>query len=162
MSNGSFPSEDRDRIEIEIVYPHPVARVWHALTDAEALARWLMPNDFAPRLGHHFTFRAEGEWTGTIECEVVALEPPTRVAYTWASGPLRPPTLVTWMLASEGEGEGEGTRLRLVHSGFAACGPTGLTVRDILASGWDSKVLREKLPALLDALAAEVAGGRSR
>ena len=158
MSNAAFTGEDRDRIEIEVVYPHPVERVWRALTDADALANWLMPNDFAPRLGHHFTFRAEGEWTGTIECEVVALEPPTRVAYTWASGPLQPPTLVTWTLAPEGEG----TRLRLVHSGFAACGPTGLTVRDILASGWDSKVLREKLPALLDTLAAEVAGERSR
>jgi uncharacterized protein YndB with AHSA1/START domain len=144
----------RDRIEIEVVYPHPVERVWRALTDSDVLARWLMPNDFVPRLGHRFTFRAEGEWTGTIECEVVALDPPTHVAYTWASGPLQPPTLVTWTLAPDGER----TRLRLIHSGFAACGPTGLTVRDILASGWDSKVLREKLPALLDALAAEDEG----
>src|SRR5258708_37220430 len=120
MSNAAFTREARDRIEIEVVYPHPIERAWHAPTDADALARWLMPNDFAPRLGHHFTFRAEGEWTGTIACEVVALEPPTRVAYTWASGPLRPPTLVTWMLASEGEGEGEGTPLRLVHPAFAA------------------------------------------
>jgi uncharacterized protein YndB with AHSA1/START domain len=157
MSDEAFTSEDRDRIEIEVVYPHPVERVWHALTDADALAQWLMPNDFAPRLGRRFTFRAEGEWTGTIECQVVALEPPTRVAYTWASGPLQPPTLVTWTLASEGGG----TRLRIVHSGFAACGPTGLTVRDILASGWDSKVLRVKLPALLDALAAEAVTERS-
>jgi hypothetical protein len=51
--------------------------------------------------------------------------------------------------------EEAGTRLRLVHSGFAACGPRGLTIRDILASGWASHLLRESLPALLDALAGE-------
>lgn len=146
----------RDTIDIAIVYPHPVGRVWHALTDSAALARWLMPNDFAPRVGHRFTFRAQPQegWSGVVECEVVAVEPPRRVAYTWQGGADLPQTLVTFTL----EPSGEGTRLRLVHSGFAAGGPMGLTVRDILASGWNSKLLRETLPALLDALAAEADG----
>ena len=146
-------SEARDRIEIEITYPHPIGRVWHALTDADVLARWFMPNDFVPRLGQRFTFRTKPEngWNGIVTCEIVAIEPPTRIAYTWGNEQLDPPTLVTFTLAEEGDG----TRLRLVHSGFAASGPRGLTIRDILASGWDSHVLRESLPALLDALATE-------
>jgi uncharacterized protein YndB with AHSA1/START domain len=142
----------RDAIEIEIDYPHPPARVWRALTDRAALARWLMPNDFVPRLGHAFTFRAsdaEG-WSGVVDCRVVALEEPRRLAYTWHSGPL-PETLVTFTL----EPSATGTRLRLVHSGFAVGGPQALTIRDILASGWNSRLLREALPALLDALRSE-------
>ncbi len=142
----------RDAIELEIEYPHPPARVWRALTDSAALAGWLMPNDFEPRLGHEFSFRvAEAEgWSGVIDCRVVALEEPRRLAYTWQSSGL-PETLVRFEL----EPTAAGTRLRLVHSGFAAGGPPALSVRDILASGWNSKLLREALPALLNALRDE-------
>ena len=42
----------------EVTYPHSPERVWRALTDPKALAAWLMPNDFAPVVGHRFTFRA--------------------------------------------------------------------------------------------------------
>lgn len=143
---------DADTIIQIVTYPHPVTRVWLALTDSDALARWLMPNDFQPLLGHRFTLTVEPRhgWSGTIACEVVALEPPHRLAYTWVSShPDAPPTLVTFTL----EAVAEGTRLRLEHSGFAAGGPAGLTIRDILASGWGSKLLRENLPALLDQMA---------
>lgn len=141
-----------DAIVLEVTYPHRIERVWRAVTDRDALAAWLMPNDFEPRIGHRFTFhrRAEGGWSGTVYCEVVTVEPPYRVAYTWQGGNL-PETLVTFSLTPENDG----TRLRLEHSGFAAGGPAGLTVRDILASGWNSKVLRERLPALLDAMSSE-------
>ena len=33
--------------------------MWHALTYLHLLARWLMPNDFPPAVGHQFTFRTE-------------------------------------------------------------------------------------------------------
>jgi uncharacterized protein YndB with AHSA1/START domain len=148
---------DADAIIQVVTYPHPIARVWSALTDTNALARWLMPNDFQPRLGHRFTLTVELQhgWSGTIACEVVALEPPHRLAYTWVSShPDAPPTLVTFTL----ESVLDGTRLRLEHSGFAVGGPAGLTIRDILASGWGSKLLRENLPALLDEMAQTQTG----
>ena len=44
-------------IMIEAFYPFPPERVWKALTDSRALAGWLMPNDFQPRVGHRFQFR---------------------------------------------------------------------------------------------------------
>ena len=44
-------------IDATVVYPHPPDRVWTALTSSEALAAWLMPNDFEARAGHQFTFR---------------------------------------------------------------------------------------------------------
>ncbi|HLY25432.1 MAG TPA: SRPBCC domain-containing protein, partial [Aggregatilineales bacterium] len=62
---------------------------------------------------------------------------------TWQGNGLD--TLVTFTIEpTEG-----GTRLRLEHAGFAKSGKIGLTVRDLLASGWNSRILRERLPALL-------------
>ena len=67
------------------------------LTDPQAIAEWLMPNDFQPRLGHRFQFRvanAKG-WSGVVDCEVTELTPPRRLAYTWASDRS---TRVAWTL----------------------------------------------------------------
>lgn len=134
-----------DSIVIEMFYPHPVIDVWAALTSSEALAAWLMPNDFEPRVGHRFTFRTtpDSNWNGIVNCEVVALDRPRRVAYTWQGNGLD--TLVTFSIEPV---EG-GTKLRLEHAGFEKGGSVGLTVRDLLASGWNSRILRERLPAFL-------------
>jgi uncharacterized protein YndB with AHSA1/START domain len=144
-----------DAIVHEVLYPHPIERVWRALTDSAALATWLMPNDFEPRVGHRFSFRVEREqaqsWSGVVECEVREVEAPRRVSYTWRSGDVLPETLVTFTLAAEAGG----TRLRLEHSGFAAGGRPALTIRDILAQGWGSNLLRGRLPALLERMQAE-------
>ena len=40
---------------------HPIERVWRALTDREALAQWLMPNDFEPVVGHSWAIAARKE-----------------------------------------------------------------------------------------------------
>ena len=44
-------------IRREVLIPQPCEQVWRALTDSAALAEWMYPNDFEPRVGHHFTFR---------------------------------------------------------------------------------------------------------
>jgi uncharacterized protein YndB with AHSA1/START domain len=147
--------EPRDAVLLEVVYPHPIERVWRALTDPAAITRWLMENDFRPVLGYRFTLREvppSGQWRGYVECEVVEVDPPRRLAYSWDGGGM-PPTLVTFTL----EAVPTGTRLLLEHTGFAAGGEWGVTVRDVLAGGWDTKLLRELLPALLDRMAAEEA-----
>lgn len=139
----------RDAIIHDVTYAHPIERVWGALTDREALAAWLMPNDFTPRIGHRFTLTVEpgSGWSGTIACEVVALEPPRLLSYTWdSSHPDAPHTVVTFTLAAVPGG----THLHLKHCGVAAGGPMGLTIRDILDSGWGSTLLHENLPAYLD------------
>ncbi|GAB3975017.1 hypothetical protein GCM10029978_058060 [Actinoallomurus acanthiterrae] len=46
-------------IHVDEYLLHPPARVWRALTDPDLMARWLMPNDFKPAIGHAFTFRAD-------------------------------------------------------------------------------------------------------
>ncbi|GEM_PF-1460268 len=53
---------DGDRVVHEVRYAHPVRAVWRALTDPAELAAWLMPNDFAPTVGHRFRLDAQ-IWT---------------------------------------------------------------------------------------------------
>jgi uncharacterized protein YndB with AHSA1/START domain len=136
----------------EVVYPHPPQHVWRALTEREALAAWLMPNDFAPVVGHRFTFQAPPQpwFDGKVRCEVLAVEPPRRLAYSWQGGPMRVPTTVTWTL----ESLDQGTRVRLVHAGFAGVG--GRIVRLILGSGWRG-LLAQDLRRAVEQIAAQAA-----
>jgi uncharacterized protein YndB with AHSA1/START domain len=45
-------------LRFEVTYPHPPEKVWRALTDPQAIAQWLMKNNFEARVGHKFQFRA--------------------------------------------------------------------------------------------------------
>ncbi|HEX9036468.1 MAG TPA: SRPBCC domain-containing protein [Ktedonobacterales bacterium] len=103
-------------ITSEVYYPYTPERVWRALTTSAVIARWLMPNTFEPRIGHHFTFQTNPMpafgFDGVCHCEVTAYEEPRLLSYTFDGGALR--TQVTYQLAPEGAG----TRLRFEHSGF--------------------------------------------
>ena len=66
-------------------YPHPPEKVWVALTDPRALAEWLMPNDFEPRVGHKFRFQVDPMpacVTVTL-CEVLEVDRPRRLVWSW-------------------------------------------------------------------------------
>ena len=99
---------------IEREMPHPPEKIWRALTEGPLIAEWLMSNDFKPVVGHRFTFRATPApgWNGIIESEVLVVEPPSRLVYSW--GALGLDSAVTFTLTPTGEG----TRLRMEHSGF--------------------------------------------
>jgi uncharacterized protein YndB with AHSA1/START domain len=93
------------------------AQVWRTLTEPALLARWLMDNDIAPVVGHRFSFRTKPtpQWSGHVECEVLAVEPERLLRYSWRSEDLD--TVVTWTLSPSPSG---GTRLHLEHTGFTA------------------------------------------
>jgi uncharacterized protein YndB with AHSA1/START domain len=38
-------------LHFEMTYPHPREHVWKAVTSPEAMSKWLMKNDFQPRVG---------------------------------------------------------------------------------------------------------------
>ena len=107
-------------IVVERVMPHPPEKVWRALTQSALIAEYLMRNDFEPVVGHRFNFRATPVmgWNGVTDCEVLAVEPPSRLAYSWnASGEQAADglkTTVTWTLTPEDGG----TRVRMEQSGF--------------------------------------------
>ncbi len=129
-------------LRFEATYPHPPERVWRALTDRQALAAWLMENDFEPRLGQRFTFRTRPVpgFDGLVHCQVTELDPPRRLAYTWKADKLD--TTVRFLL----EPVAGGTRLVLEHCGFRGVG--GMMDSLILSKGW-KKMVEKKLPAVV-------------
>jgi uncharacterized protein YndB with AHSA1/START domain len=138
-------------IDVTVSYPHPVSRVWEALTSSEALAAWLMPNDFKPVVAHRFTFRTKPApgFDGIVRCEVLELEAPRRMVWSWAGGNID--TTVTWTLDQTSDG---GTRLRMHQVGFHGLGAQ--LTRAILAGGYP-RILGQRLPAYLDRAADQAA-----
>jgi uncharacterized protein YndB with AHSA1/START domain len=131
---------DPRTIEVDEFLPCRADRVWRALTDPALLARWLMPNDFRPAVGHRFTFRTTpipgAGFDGTVHCEVLAIEPERLLRIAWRGGTVD--TTVTWTLVPEGTG----TRLFLVHDGFDPDDPVDQMARRTMGSGWRSNVMR--------------------
>ncbi|MBE9115596.1 SRPBCC domain-containing protein [Lusitaniella coriacea LEGE 07157] len=108
----------QQRVNLDVVYSHPPDRVWRAIANRQGLAAWLMDNDFEPRLGHRFRFQTQPlpGWKREIDCEVIELDEPKRLAYTWRETATSQPSIVTWILEPV---EG-GTRVRLEHRAMAA------------------------------------------
>jgi uncharacterized protein YndB with AHSA1/START domain len=133
------------RLVFEAFYRHPPEKVWRALTEPEAIARWLMPNDFAARVGHRFQLRTRPQpgWSGIVNGEVLEADPPRRLVYTWQNENVD--TVVAFTLTPTGGG----TNLRLEHSGFR--GFRAVMVSFMLGSGWKG-IVRTHLPAVLERL----------
>ena len=103
-------------LKINVFYPYSPERVWKAIANRRAMAAWLMDNDFEPQVGHKFRFQSQSEQgvDGTIYCEVIELDEPRSLSYTWRGNFTSQPTIVTWrLLPVEG-----GTQLQLEHTGF--------------------------------------------
>lgn len=113
----------------EYELPHPVERVWWALTDRDALAGWFMQTDLAAALGVRFTIRGkpEGAWRGWTECRILELVENERIVWSFDAEEGVEPTIVAFDLTSHGET----TLLRLTHSGTASAGIAGQ-----LGRGW--------------------------
>lgn len=106
-------------IRKEMVVPQGRDLVWRAITDRETLAEWMFPNDFEPRVGHHFTFQVppnpKVNFEGlTVDCEVLECEAPRRLVFSWSAGGPVIDTRVSFQL----EPDGDGTRLFFEHAGF--------------------------------------------
>ena len=99
---------------IEREMPHPPQKIWRALTEGPLIEEWLLKNDFQPVVGHRFQFRRApmANWNGVIECEVLEVEPTSRLSYGWGSLGLE--TVVAWTLTPTVGG----TLLRMEQSGF--------------------------------------------
>ncbi len=103
-------------VAIERELPFPPEKVWRALTQPHLIAEWLMKNDFKPEMGHRFNL--SGEWGGVLDCEVLLVEPPEMLSYTWNYNHDNPAynlkSVVTFTLTPTPAG----TLLRMEQSGF--------------------------------------------
>jgi uncharacterized protein YndB with AHSA1/START domain len=120
-------------VEYDELLPHPIEAVWSELTDAGAISDWLMAtSDFTPVVGCRFRLKTERlSTTGWVEAEVLELEAPRRMVWSWSAGDGNRPSTVTFELAPEGAG----TRLRLRH-----VGEFDPAVAEILRNGWPGRI----------------------
>ncbi|MBJ9989558.1 SRPBCC family protein [Paenibacillus sp. S28] len=104
----------KPEVKLDFQFDSPIEKVWLALTDSNMLAKWVMDNDFKPVVGHHFQFRAKPSkvWDGVVDSEVLVVEEPHRLSYTWVTAGVS--TVVTWTLHSSNGA----THLHLEHTGF--------------------------------------------
>jgi len=98
-------------VVIEREIPYPPEKIWRALTQPHLIEEWLMKNDFKPAIDHRFKLSAD--W-GSVDCQVVAVEPNKTLSYTWAAYGLE--SVVTWTLTPTQSG----TQLRMEQAGFRA------------------------------------------
>ncbi len=96
-------------VVVEREVPFPPEKIWRALTEPHLIEEWLMKSDFKPVVGHRFDFRAD--W-GSVDCQVLAIEPNKALSYTWGAYGLE--SIVAWTLTPTNAG----TRLRMEQSGF--------------------------------------------
>ena len=137
-----------DAIVQEFEYPHPIEAVWTAITDADAISQWLMVTDgFKPQVGAKFTLSQPGAAWGNVEGEVLEVDEPNCIRYTWTNGPEFNTTVTLSLESTTG-----GTRLRLQHAGFDRVEGKE-QFRPGAEWGW-KQFLGANLPAVLDQLAA--------
>ena len=131
-----------EMIEVDQFIAASPAEVWAAITTPELLARWWVPGDIAPDVGHEFVLEMPG-W-GNVPCRVLEVVDHHLLVHTFGDWTLR------WRL----EPEGAGTRLFLEHHGFDLDDPQHRFAFDHMGPGWRDEVL--------PALAATVETGASR
>ena len=105
----SKPATETRAVIVEREIPFPPEKIWRALTQPHLIEAWLMKNDFKPVPDHCFSLRAD--W-GSVDCQVLEVEPNKSLSYTWAAYGLE--SVVTWTLTPTAAG----TQLRMEQSGF--------------------------------------------
>ena len=141
---GQSCSNDRC-VDDSVATSQSTAAVWAAVTGAEALAAWSVPNDFAPVVGHRFSLRGKprGAYDGILHGEVIEVEFERRVVLNLWGGPLRDPSTVELRL----DADGDGSRLRLkTLAGPKPCEAAAIT----FGRAWQARLLKRALPRYLD------------
>jgi uncharacterized protein YndB with AHSA1/START domain len=114
ITEKTAPSQT-ESIAFDFNLSHPPNKVWRALTDPKLVAQWLLPvTNLKLETGASFKFNAPPQpgWDGTVNCEILDIEPDKRISWRWVVGELD--TVVTFTLTPTASG----TLLHLVQSGF--------------------------------------------
>lgn len=103
-------------LNMDFQFETTVEKLWSALTDPRKLAKRIADNDFKPVVGHRFQFRHQPNeyWDGIVNSEVLAVEEPRRLSFSWEVGDER--HTVTLTLDDLGNGK---VHLRLEQTGLS-------------------------------------------
>ena len=135
------------RLDVERRIGAPPDEVFAYLTDPAKYARWMGRDaELDPRPGGLYRVRMSPD--AVALGEYVAVEPPSRVVFTWGwegSGSVPPGSTTVEITLQE---DGDGTLLRLRHTGFSSDADA-----DLHREGWEMYVAR------LAAVSRAAAGG---
>jgi uncharacterized protein YndB with AHSA1/START domain len=80
--------EGRPAVRFERVYPHPIARVWAAVTEPAELAKWFPSSvELEPTNGGTVKFAGDPYSEGSAGT-ILAFDPPRHLAFTWGADEL--------------------------------------------------------------------------
>ncbi|MFC5531152.1 SRPBCC family protein [Cohnella yongneupensis] len=127
MSNATKALPD---IRQTVVIKAPIQKVWDAVSTAEAIGEWFMPNNFEPKVGHEFHLDA-GPF-GKSPCKVTVIDPPHKLSFDWGKD---------WSLTFELVEQDGATEFTLIHSGWyegmdTEFGQPHAVVRETMNGGW--------------------------
>jgi len=95
-------------------YPHPIDKVWKALTQTEQVSKWLAPTNFKAEVGAKYELHSSEAECNVVEGVVKEVKPYTLV-YSWiALNYKNVITEVRWNLTKEKDG----TKVSMIHSGI--------------------------------------------
>ena len=110
--------------EIRLVrdYPHSPGKVWRAVTDPALIPLWTATGaggrteGFATVVGTKFQFigRPKPGWNGVVDCEVLEVDEPSLLRWSWTDTSSGDTTEVVYRIEPH---EG-GTRFSYEHTGF--------------------------------------------
>jgi uncharacterized protein YndB with AHSA1/START domain len=137
-SDRFFVLDGRPTVRVTRDYPHPIEKVWRAVTTPVHLGQWFptpVEVDLRPGGEVHFPgFEGAAGATGTVE----AVDAPRRLTFTWGADRL------TFELASTGAG----TTFALTHTFDDRAGaPSFATGWEVCLAGLRSVLAGEPLPA---------------
>ena len=117
-------------------YPHSMEKVWKGLTNEAAISEWLMhTKGFAAEVGCRFEMSCKNEdgQEDAYRCEVLELEPPKRMRWSWVldGNEARGLTEVEFRLKPKGDG----TEVTVFHRG-----DRDKEMLERFKSGWPAKL----------------------
>ncbi|WP_084439563.1 SRPBCC family protein [Dyadobacter alkalitolerans] len=107
---------EKNSIVTERIYNAPIEKVWKAITDKAQMKEWYFDlSEFKPEKGFKFSFSGGDDKVQFLhECEILIVEPPKKLAYSWTYPEYEGYSVVTFELFEEGPKQ---TRLKLTHEG---------------------------------------------
>jgi uncharacterized protein YndB with AHSA1/START domain len=132
-------------------YPYSVEEVWKVMTDPQYVAQWTTtgqggrPDGFEPVAGTKFRLVGKPTigWAGIVYCEVVEVDAPRSMHYTWKGDKDAGDVTDVKYLLEEIPG---GTRFTWQHTGFTGLG--GLAMSRLLGNV-RRKMMDDGVPAVL-------------
>jgi uncharacterized protein YndB with AHSA1/START domain len=132
---------------IERTFNAPLAEVWNAITDKDAMKKWYFDlDDFKAEPGFKFSFPGGDENQYIHLCEVIEVIDEQKLSYSWRYEGLPGDTTVTFELFDD---NGK-TRLKLTHAGIETFKANGKDFAiESFTTGW-TQILSTNLKDYLE------------